>query len=141
MVFGRKIMGKGQKMSYHFIDEDRLKLRFPVYEKGKFKKFVFSDFLLGKPMLDAKKDVLKPNQCIGVRDVDGILIYENDILKNHRGEIVVVVWINETASFFLKGIGWSGFDNTVNDDITNYKIIGNVYQNPELLTMVGGKGD
>ena len=128
-------------MSYHFIDEDRMLLRFPIYEKKKFKRFFYSDFLLGKPVLDAKKEVLKPNQCIGVCEKDGILIYENDILENHRGEKVVVIWSKETASFFLKGIGWSGFDNTVNDDITNYRIIGNVYQNPELLTIVGGKDD
>ena len=79
---------------------------------------------------------MKPEQCIGVGDGEGKLIYENDILVNHRNERVVVVWQKETASFYLKGIGWAGFDNLVNDDITNYKIVGNIHNNKKLLEVV-----
>ena len=138
-------------MSYHFIDEDRLKLRFPVYEKKKFKRFCYSDFLLGKQILEAKYDVLKPEQCTGLRDKDGNLIYEGDILfvktfdwKNkerwNAGE-VKTYWSVEYkdywnhCGFMVFGINRRFHKPLTRTTVFNSEaiVVGNIHENKELL--------
>lgn len=70
-------------------------------------------------------------QCTGIKDVKGNLIYESDILKFVNGSINciglsskrVVKWVNS---------GWN-IEQWTFDSTHYYEIIGNIYQNPELL--------
>ena len=70
-------------------------------------------------------------QFTGLRDVDGVEIYEGDIILSW-GYHLEVLWEESDASFFAVSadgrIQESGqeWDN-------NCKVIGNIYQNPELL--------
>lgn len=127
------VMKKGCKMNdYYFIDEDRMNLRFPVYEKGKFKRFSWSNFLVGKKVHTGGEVMCKPEQCTGARDAEGRLVYENDIVKHHRGEIGIVEWYAGTCQFFIDDIeNREAID--VLDDICNYEVIGNIHENKELL--------
>ena len=89
-------------------------------------------------------------QCTGKKDKNGKLIYEGDLLKplGEDDERVEVVWNEEKARFGLM-IQWidycywnglyeetkTGRDYYELDDYyaEDFEVIGNVYENPELL--------
>ena len=75
-------------------------------------------------------------QCTGLKDKNGKLIYEGDILRNAKtGELRTVAWHGTMAGYvwsklhidFLYEFGalFRAFDK--------YEIIGNIYENPELI--------
>ncbi|MCD7779846.1 MAG: YopX family protein [Candidatus Gastranaerophilales bacterium] len=69
-------------------------------------------------------------QCTGLKDKNGKLIFEGDILQDGVGntfEIAFIKYCNyirETKRHY-----WLKFD----ERHTSYEIIGNIYENPELL--------
>jgi hypothetical protein len=68
-------------------------------------------------------------QYTGLKDKNGKEIYEGDIVKNSSGELGEIKWINKISSFevdmFILG------RQCMQD---NLEIIGNIYEDPELLT-------
>jgi uncharacterized phage protein (TIGR01671 family) len=81
------------------------------------------------PTIKEKNDVLM--QYTGLKDKNGKEIYENDILKAHG----IVKWND-------KEYRWSAIDLSWNDKrewhdldylTSPFEIIGNIYENPELL--------
>ena len=70
-------------------------------------------------------------QCTGLKDKNGKLIWENDILN--RGNLVVT-WREELSSYCLTKKGWMYqhfFGEAV--DACDCEVIGNIFDNPELL--------
>ena len=57
-------------------------------------------------------------QSIGLKDKNGVEIYEGDILRRYGGAIIVVKWSD--AEFNIS-------------DGSLYEVIGNIHSNPELL--------
>lgn len=98
-------------------------------------------------------------QCTGLKDKNGKLIYEGDIVKNKGYEILIISWESKHVGIngWEFGTGYTGFvAKTGNDDADdeisgisqtfcnfnygdtdlyadNFEIIGNIYENPELL--------
>ena len=70
-------------------------------------------------------------QCTGLKDKNGKLIWENDILNSGN---LVVAWKEELASYCLTKKGWMYqhfFGEAV--DACDCEVIGNIFDNPELL--------
>lgn len=74
-------------------------------------------------------------QCTGLTDKNGKLIYEGDIVKLANGSINGSVF--ETKHKVIWDInGWNipKWTQTDKPDFSHYiKVIGNIYENPELL--------
>lgn len=70
-------------------------------------------------------------QSTGLKDMKDTEIYEGDIVKNEYDEIYVVKWFD--AGFHLEEKYNGGFDYSELHFGDNKKVIGNIYENPELL--------
>ena len=70
-------------------------------------------------------------QCTGLRDKNGKLIFEGDIAIN-EGTVCVINWDNDKCAFFVETASeYFAFEEDIT--IEDFKIIGNIYENPELL--------
>lgn len=73
-------------------------------------------------------------QCTGLKDKNGKLIFEGDVVKDHNNKLSKVIFDKRGAYFGL-------FESTVETGyITEFiiegmhlEVIGNIYENPELL--------
>lgn len=78
-------------------------------------------------------------QYTGLKDVNGVEIYETDIVEykfpetpNCTGETVIatIEYVDDVASFRAVN-DWDG-ESPIHEDI-RIKVVGNIYQNPELM--------
>lgn len=125
--------------------EDRFKFRVVYYNDIEKKYFIFEPDLIsadgtarayayGESGADEYYDNVTLNQCTGLKDDDDNLIYEGDIIRvfhvsgTMQGEIFfdVVKWNNLRHRFDTENHGIIDEDDVL-------KVIGNIYENPELL--------
>ena len=72
-------------------------------------------------------------QYTGLTDKNGKKIWENDIVRNKKGDIGVAQWFEEHAAFMI----WNKTKNCVcylaENDFSKIEVNGNVFDNLELL--------
>lgn len=70
-------------------------------------------------------------QCTGLEDKNGKLIFEGDIAIN-EGTVCIIKWDNDKCAFFAETASeYFAFEEDIT--IEDFEIIGNIYQNPELI--------
>ena len=78
-------------------------------------------------------------QYIGVDDKNGKEIYEDDIVLSDDGKVGRVQWFEEHLAFMI----WCVTDNKVyfayDNDFSKIEVIGNVYENADLLKEAGNE--
>lgn len=81
-------------------------------------------------------DLIDPDtlcQYTGLTDKNDKKIWENDIVRNGKGDIGVVQWFEEHAVFMI----WNKTKHHVyylaENDFSKIEIVGNEFDNPELL--------
>lgn len=98
----------------------------------------FADWNMPRPLNYAKVDPNTVGQFTGVCDKNGKKIFEGDIVKL-EDRLCVITWLAGNAQFDLTFLKFYGDIRIVNfkgvdmRDLYGYEVIGNIYDNPELL--------
>ena len=107
------------------MNKDRLKYR--IWDK-KQKKFHYIE--IGYLFFETDKC----EQCTGIKDESGDLIYENDIVElddNTEMVYAVIEWDNNAGCWNIRTSDKIyTFDNLYGNEI---RVVGNIHQNPKLL--------
>lgn len=103
--------------------QDRFKFRVWLKELIKPRMTYTNGLSINKNQIDDSDNIVM--QCTGLKDKNGKIIYENDIvvekLTGFKDCVKIVDWIEDTMTGF----------NLNNEG--EYEVIGNIYENPELL--------
>lgn len=93
-------------------------------------KFI-SDAFLAK---EVRGDDLILMQFTGLLDKNDKEAYHKDIVRDEDGNTYLVEWDDKDAEFYLKLIhGITGFSHLTASLVKEREVIGNIYENPELL--------
>ena len=141
--------GNKDKLENEHKDNKKRKIEFRGKAKNK-KCWVVGDLIHcenGYSIIEKKGGCIKVKpetigQFTGLCDKNGKKIYEGDVVKSHYGSIYFVKYFDYWGSFSLKLVFLNtegklsratGRQHLYKNDCTRLEIVGNVWDNPELL--------
>ncbi|MFN9318956.1 MAG: YopX family protein [Chitinophagales bacterium] len=118
-----------------------------INENNLYPSFGFKDFSAGNfgeifieskylhDISDGQIDNYRLLQYTGVKDMNGVEIYEGDIIQSSDLRIAEICWGHKTARFKAIKINMNHDSNDIIGILLwdECKIIGNIFENPELL--------
>lgn len=105
-----------------------------IKDSGKTDDWVCADTSCGQITYrgDKLKDIVLM-QCTGLKDKYGKLIYEDDIVKDRNNFILQITYRQDKGAFYLKNNRIAGAISELRCSTNTMEVIGNIYENPELL--------
>lgn len=107
------------------MNEDRFKMR--AWDKGNNQYEYQIQYDLSHYFTDDYRYIIE--QCTGVRDMCGRLIYEGDVVEDINNSLLYVSYCDETGSLMLFDIEAKVPVFHIYDPSNNLKVIGNVHEN------------
>jgi len=116
-------------------------IKFRYFNSGNSSMWFF-DAYSDAPVMEGDLPECILMQYTGLKDKNGVEIYEGDLISNERGRTAQVTFHAYTAGFdcdFVSDDGtcWAGIDKAQGfkpvDWLTYVEVIGNIHENPELL--------
>lgn len=106
-----------------------------------FKPAGVEQVLNGNSILYANEDEAEIEQCTGLKDKNGKLIYENDLIKCPSGVYRIAVddfglWtVIYENNPFKDVVEWSDIvkNHAFNQNNVEIEVVGNIHENPELM--------
>jgi uncharacterized phage protein (TIGR01671 family) len=105
-------------------------IKFRAWDEGieQWRYFTLDDTLMGRFI---RFSLTHFGQYTGLKDKHGNEIYEGDILGSSHGNLGPVQYRAEYAAF---GIDWKGVEDADLLHWEELEVIGNIYENPDLIT-------
>lgn len=114
---------------------NRFKFRIPYYKENMFVGFVTANVATGESSFIQGCSPKEPEQCTGLKDKNGKLIYEGDIVEcsyKNCSKNGVIKWDDICLCFYIECEG-KGYEFTPYSENDELKIVGNIHENGDLL--------
>jgi len=113
-------------------------IEFRAWDGKKFLTPILCDgevFKSGRDFEDYVPCNLNAEQYTGLRDINGVKIFEGDIVESSLFVCHLSVYYNDELAMFRLSAGADSDDGDfIQYGPENFKVIGNIHQNPELLS-------
>lgn len=105
--------------------------KMPVFNLDDAVRSVFENKLIEYTNFGYK--LIAKNQSTGLKDKNGKLIYEGDIVKDRNNFILQITYRQDKGAFYLENNRIAGAISELKCSTNTMEVIGNIYENPELI--------